>query len=74
MNFLVVNGKGDPNTNGDFQEAVAALYAVTKLHDLIRTHGCRLPGKHHEIYLSDPHRVASNKMKTIIRQPIQISQ
>jgi hypothetical protein len=25
---------------------------------------------HHEIYLSDPRRSASEKMKTIIRQPV----
>lgn len=28
-------------------------------------------GKHHEIYLSDPRRVAPEKMKTILRQPIR---
>ena len=28
-------------------------------------------GKHHEIYLSDPRRVAPEKLKTILRQPIR---
>ncbi len=28
-------------------------------------------GKHHEIYLSDPRKVAPEKMKTILRQPIR---
>jgi hypothetical protein len=27
-------------------------------------------GKHHEIYLSDPRRVASEKMKTVLRHPV----
>lgn len=28
-------------------------------------------GKHHEIYLSDPRRVAPEKMKTVLRQPVK---
>lgn len=28
-------------------------------------------GKHHEIYLSDPRRVASEKLKTVLRQPVR---
>ncbi len=28
-------------------------------------------GKHHEIYLSDPRRVAPEKLKTILRQPVK---
>jgi hypothetical protein len=31
--------------------------------------GLRLEGPHHEIYLSDPRRVAPEKLKTILRQP-----
>ena len=30
-------------------------------------------GKHHEIYLSDPRRVAPEKMKTVLRQPIRLT-
>ncbi len=30
-----------------------------------------LCGKHHEVYLSDPRRVAPEKLKTILRQPVQ---
>ena len=29
-------------------------------------------GPHHEIYLSDPRRVAPEKMKTILRQPVRL--
>lgn len=28
-------------------------------------------GRHHEIYLSDPRRVAPEKLRTILRQPIK---
>ncbi|MDM8520896.1 GyrI-like domain-containing protein [Anaerolineales bacterium HSG6] len=31
-------------------------------------------GKHHEIYLSDPRRVKPEKLKTILRQPVKITQ
>ena len=33
--------------------------------------GYRLRGKHHEIYLSDARRTAPEKLKTVIRQPIE---
>lgn len=32
--------------------------------------GLSLSGKHHEIYLSDPRRVAPDKLRTILRQPV----
>jgi len=44
---------------------------VQKLHDFIEQNGYQRRGKHHEIYLNDPRRVAPEKMKTIIRQPIE---
>ena len=44
---------------------------IERLHDFIRTSGYELRGKHHEIYLSDPRKAAPERMKTIIRQPIQ---
>ncbi len=42
---------------------------ITKIHQFIAANGGQLRGKHHEIYLSDPRRVAPEKLKTIIRQP-----
>lgn len=42
---------------------------IQRLHAFIATEGGSLGGKHHEIYLSDPRRVAPEKLKTIIRQP-----
>ena len=44
---------------------------IEKLHRFIETSGLKLAGKHHEIYLSDIHRAAPAKWKTIIRQPVE---
>lgn len=44
---------------------------VTKLHDFIRDQGYDLRGHHHEIYLGDPRRTAPERLKTIVRQPIE---
>lgn len=39
-------------------------------HEFMPQHGYRPNGKHHEIYLSDPRRVLSEKLKTVLRQPV----
>jgi hypothetical protein len=39
-------------------------------HEFIPDHGLRLAGKHHEIYLSDSRRVAPERLRTILRQPV----
>jgi len=44
---------------------------IEKLHAFARDNGYQLRGKHHEIYLSDPRRTAPEKIKTVIRQPVQ---
>ncbi|MEK6754888.1 MAG: GyrI-like domain-containing protein [Bacteroidota bacterium] len=44
---------------------------IEKLHGFAREHGYELHGKHHEIYMSDPRKVKPEKMKTVIRQPVQ---
>jgi hypothetical protein len=43
---------------------------IEKLHSFIKERGHVLREKHHEIYLSDPHRTAVEKLKTIIRHAI----
>jgi hypothetical protein len=49
----------------------AETEALARMHDeLIPGNGLRMVGKHHEIYLSDPRRVAPEKQKTILRQPV----
>jgi hypothetical protein len=40
-------------------------------HDWMPENDYEFNGKHHEIYLSDPRRVAPEKLKTILRQPIR---
>ncbi len=34
-------------------------------------HGLRFHGRHHEIYLSDPRRVPPERLKTILREPVE---
>lgn len=43
---------------------------IARVHDFIAASGCRLRGKHHEIYLSDIRKADPAKWKTIIRQPM----
>lgn len=38
--------------------------------EFIPQNGYEMQGKHHEIYLSDPRKVAPEKLKTVLRQPI----
>lgn len=44
---------------------------IRRLHDYIKGHDHQPRGKHHEIYLSDPRKSKPEKMKTVIRQPIE---
>jgi len=45
---------------------------LAKMHsDFIPKNGFVENGKHHEIYLSDPRRVAPEKLKTVLRQPVR---
>ncbi len=44
---------------------------LAQMHsDFIPNNGFIENGKHHEIYLSDPRRVAPEKLKTVLRQPV----
>lgn len=44
---------------------------LARMHDeFIPGNGLRMVGKHHEIYLSDTRRVAPEKQRTILRQPV----
>jgi hypothetical protein len=47
------------------EETIAAMRAFAE------ENGLTLAGPHHEIYLSDPRRVAPEKLKTILRQPVK---
>ncbi|APU16869.1 MULTISPECIES: GyrI-like domain-containing protein [Actinoalloteichus] len=53
---------------GSFDDETELL---TRMHDeFIPANGLRMVAKHHEIYLSDARRVAPEKLRTILRQPV----
>jgi hypothetical protein len=45
--------------------------SIEKLHAYSQTNDYRLRGKHHEIYMGDPRRAQPDKLKTILRQPVE---
>jgi len=45
--------------------------SLEKMYNLMKEKGLVYNGLHHEIYLSDPRKVAPEKMKTILRQPVK---
>lgn len=47
---------------------------ILKMHTYAHDQGYSLIGKHHELYFGDPRRTAPNRLKTILRQPIQPQQ
>ena len=53
---------------GSFDEEAEVLAQLH--HEVIPGQGLRLAGRHHEIYLSDFRRVAPEKQRTILRQPV----
>mgnify|MGYP001052505474 CR=1 FL=1 len=44
---------------------------IANMHQFAFDQGYQLRGKHHEIYLSDPRRTAPEKLKTILRHPVE---
>ena len=44
--------------------------SIEAMHKLAAGRGLKPNGQHHEIYLSDPRRVAPEKLRTILRQPV----
>ena len=45
---------------------------LARLHnEIMPAQGLTWNGPHHEIYLGDPRRVAPEKLKTILRQPVR---
>jgi hypothetical protein len=49
----------------------AETETIQRLHRFVEEQGLRLRGRHHEIYLGDPRRSAPEKLKTIIRHPVE---
>lgn len=45
---------------------------MARLHnEFLPEHNLVPTGYHHEIYLSDPKRVAPEKLRTVLRQPVR---
>jgi len=44
---------------------------VQKMQDFAKGQGVHLRGPHHEIYLSDPNRVPKERLRTILRYPVE---
>ncbi len=44
--------------------------SIEQMQALVSAQGKKLRGRHHEIYLSDPRRVAPARLKTILRNPV----
>ncbi|MEU5563429.1 GyrI-like domain-containing protein [Micromonospora musae] len=55
---------------GSFDDEAGVLAKLH--HGFIPDNGLRLAGTHHEIYLSDYRKVAPDKQRTILRQPITL--
>ncbi|HJV98543.1 MAG TPA: GyrI-like domain-containing protein [Arthrobacter sp.] len=54
---------------GPYDDEAPALH---RLHsEFMPAHGFGFAGAHHEIYLSDARRVAPEKLRTILRQPVR---
>jgi hypothetical protein len=46
---------------------------IAKLHAGIAERGLKPRDRHHEIYISDPNRTAAARLKTVIRQPVEVA-
>jgi hypothetical protein len=45
--------------------------SLQRLHEAIARNGMKARGRHHEIYLGDPRRSAPERLRTILRQPVE---
>lgn len=48
----------------------AEATTIVAIHDAIAARGVVPSGRHHEIYLGDPRRCAPERLRTILRQPV----
>jgi hypothetical protein len=44
---------------------------IDMMHSWIAENGYRVRGRHHELYMGDPNRMAPEKLKTILRLPVE---
>ena len=81
MNYVAVRGTGNPNEEGlcvqimhtgTFDDEPATVEIMdTYLKQNGYENDLNDTRLHHEIYLSDPRKVAPEKRKTVIRHPIR---
>ena len=45
---------------------------IERLHQQIAEAGSRPRGRHHELYLGDPRRSAPERLRTVLRHPVQV--
>jgi hypothetical protein len=44
---------------------------LARMKEFLQEHGLTIGGRHHEIYISDPRRTRPERLKTILRWPVQ---
>lgn len=54
---------------GSFDDEAAILAELH--HEFLPGHGYQPTGTHHEVYFSDPRKVAPERLRTLLRQPIR---
>jgi len=69
--------RSEPWEEGDVAQVLhigpydAEAPTIAHLHRAIEAAGLRAHGCHHEIYIGDPNRTAPDRLKTVIRQPVE---
>ncbi|NUS14713.1 MAG: hypothetical protein HOY69_25505 [Streptomyces sp.] len=54
---------------GSYDDEAPVLHELH--HTWLAANGLRPTGLHHEVYLSDPRRTAPEKLRTVLRQPVE---
>ncbi|MGW4380591.1 GyrI-like domain-containing protein [Kitasatospora sp. NPDC004531] len=54
---------------GSYDDEAPALHRLH--HEYLPANGLRPAAKHHEVYLGDPRRTAPEKLRTVVRQPVE---
>lgn len=49
----------------------AEMETIARMDAFAEANGYTLHGKHHEIYLGDPHKAAPEKLRTVLRHPVR---
>jgi hypothetical protein len=55
--------------HGSYDDEGPTLHCLH--HEFVPQNGYEMTGKHHEIYLSDARKVAPERLRTVLRQPVR---